>query len=101
MSPGSNLESIMLDAYRQVEDKFPRDQGEMDATGPVTVTGLSAFQWTYQVHAGEAAYELRDVWIPQDGKLFIISIWTEYTNPEDFSVFQAGADLLLKSLHIK
>jgi len=101
MPSGSNLETVMLDAYRQVEDKFPRDQGEMDATGPVTVAGLSAFQWTYQVHSGEAAYELRDVWIPKDGKLFIISIWTEYTNPDDFTVFQASADLLLKSLHIK
>jgi hypothetical protein len=101
MPSGSNLETVMLDAYRQVEDKFPRDQGEMDATGPVTVAGLSAFQWTYQVHSGEAAYELRDVWIPKDGELFIITIWTEYTNPDDFTVFQASADLLLKSLHIK
>jgi hypothetical protein len=101
MPPGSNLETVMLDAYRQVEDKFPRDQGEMDATGPVTVAGLSAFQWTYQVHSGEAAYELRDVWILKDVELFIISIWTEYTAPDDFTVFQAGADLLLKSLRIK
>jgi hypothetical protein len=31
--------------------------------------------------------------------LFIISIWTKYTN--DFASFQAGADALLNSLRIK
>jgi hypothetical protein len=101
MPSGSNLESIMLEAYQEVETKFPREKGVMNATGPVAVAGLSAFQWTYRVYSGEPAYELRDVWIPKDGELFIVSIWTEYTNPEDFSVFQAGADLLLSSLHIK
>jgi hypothetical protein len=45
--------------------------------------------------------ELHDVWIPKDGELFIITIWTEYTNPEDFAVFQAGADVLIESLLIK
>jgi hypothetical protein len=91
----------MLDAYRQVEDKFPREKGEMNATGPVTVAGLSAFQWTYRVSSGESAYDLHDVWVPKDGELFIISIWTKYTNPDDFAVFQAGADMLLESLRIK
>jgi hypothetical protein len=101
MPPGSNLEFVMYEAYLLPQVKFPHKQGVVNATGVVTVTGLSAYQWTYQVHSGEAAYELRDVWIPKDGELFIISIWTEYTNPEDFAVFQAGADLLLNSLHLK
>ena len=91
----------MYEAYLLPQVKFPHEKGVMDATGPVTVAGLSTFQWTYRISSGESAYELRDVWVPKDGELFIISIWTEYTNPDDFAVFQAGADLLLKSLHLK
>jgi hypothetical protein len=101
MLPSSNLESVMYEAYLLAEVKFPHEKGGVNATGLVTVAGLSAYQWTYQVHSGEAAYELRDVWIPKNGELFIITIWIEYTNPEDFAVFQAGADLLLYSLHLK
>ena len=101
MPPGSNLEAIMLDAYRQAEARYPRSNGVMDATGPVTVAGLSAYQWTYRVYSGEPAYELRDVWVPSGDGLFIISIWTEYTNPDDFAAFQAGAEAFLKSLRIK
>jgi hypothetical protein len=101
MPPGSNLESVMYEAYLLPEVKFPHEEGVVNATGVVTMTGLSAYQWTYQVHSGETAYELRDVWIPKDSELFIITIWTEYTNPEDFAVFQAGGELLLKSLHLK
>ena len=101
MLPGSNLETIMLEAYRQAEAKVPRHKGEMDATGPVAVAGLSGFQWTYRIFWGEPAYELRDVWVPKAGELFIISISTRYTNPDDFAAFQAGADVLLGSLRIK
>jgi hypothetical protein len=101
MPPGSNLEFVMYEAYLLPQIKFPHEKGVVNATGLVTVTGLSAYQWTYQVHSGEAAYELRDVWIPKDDGLFIITIWTEYTNPEDFAVFQAGADVLIESLLIK
>ena len=101
MPPGSNLEFVMYKAYLLPQVKFPHEKGVVDATGLVTVAGLSAFQWTYRISSGESAYELRDVWVPKDGELFIISIWTEYTNPDDFAVFQAGADLLLKSLHLK
>ena len=101
MPPGSNLEGIMLEAYRQAETKFPQQSGVLDASGPVTVDGLPAYQKTYRVYSGEPAYELRDIWVQKDHELFIVSIWTEYTNPDDFAAFEAGADVLLQSLDIK
>jgi hypothetical protein len=91
----------MMDAYRMAEDHFPQANGVLNANGVITVDGLSALQRTYRVYSGEPAYELRDIWIQKDNELFIIAIWTEYTNPDDFAAFQAGADLLLESLHIK
>jgi hypothetical protein len=98
---GSNLEAIMLDAYHMAEDHFPQENGVLNANGVITVSGLSGLQRTYRVYSGEPAYELRDIWIQKDNELFIIAIWTEYTNPDDFAFFQASAELILKSLQIK
>jgi hypothetical protein len=98
---GSNLEAIMQNAYRMAEDHYPQVNGVLNANGPITIGGLSGVQRTYRVYSGEPAYELRDIWLQKENELFIIAIWTEYTNPEDFAAFQAGADALLKSLHIK
>jgi hypothetical protein len=101
MPTGSNLEAIMQTAYQQAETKFPRNPGVVDATGPVTVAGLSGFQWTYRIYSGEPAYEMRDIWLPKDGELFLVSVWTEYTNPDDFASFQSSAEVLINSLQIK
>jgi len=101
MPPGSNLEAIFLEAYRQAEKKFPLQKGVLNSNGPVTIDGLAAIQKTYRVYSGEPAYELRDIWIQKSDVLFVVSIWTEYTNPDDFTVFQSGADMLLKSLKLK
>jgi hypothetical protein len=101
MPPGSNLEAIFLEAYRPVETKYFPQNGILNANGPVTVAGLAALQKTYRVYSGEPTYELRDIWIQKGDVLFVVSIWTEYTNPDDFTVFQSGADMLLKSLKLK
>jgi hypothetical protein len=101
MPAGSNLEAIMLDTYRMAEKHFPQANGVLNANNPIFVDGLSAVQRTYRVYSGESAYEMRDIWFQRDNELFILAIWTEYTNPDDFAAFQAGADLLLESLRIK
>jgi len=98
---GSNLETIMFDTYREAEKKFPQENGILNANGVITFNGFTAVQRTYRVYSGEPAYELRDIWTQKDNEIFIIAIWTEYTNPDDFAAFEAGADLLLQSLLIK
>jgi hypothetical protein len=101
MRSDSNLETIMQEAYLRADPYDLWGPGVMDTAVPVTVAGLPAFQTTYRVYIGEPAYDLRDVWIPKDGELFIVSIWTLYTNPAAIAAFQADADLLLNSLRIK
>ena len=83
------------------DNHFPQENGVLNANGVITVNGFSAVQRTYRVYSGEPAYELRDIWLQKENELFIIAIWTEYTNPDDFAAFQAGADLFLKTLQIK
>lgn len=95
----SNLETIMREAYKKAE--VSQDEGLVNATGPVTVDGLPAYQWTYRVYVGEPAFEMRDIWIPKDDELFIVAIWTQWGNPDSFAAFQAEADALLDSMHIK
>jgi hypothetical protein len=99
MPVDSNLETIMREAYQKAE--VSQSEGLVNATGPVIVDGLSAFQWTYRVYVGEPAFEMRDVWIPKDGEVFIIAIWTQWGNPDSFAAFQADADMFLKSLRLK
>jgi hypothetical protein len=98
---GSNLEVIFFETYRKAEAKFPQETGILNADGLVDVNGWIGRQKTHRVYSGEPAYELRDIWLQRDNELFIIAIWTEYTNPDDFAAFQAGADTFLKSLRLK
>jgi hypothetical protein len=101
MPPGSNLESVVLDVYNQAKAKHPQEPASLASTGPVSAAGQTGFQWAYRVTAGEPTYELRDIWLERSGQLYIISIWTEYTNPDDFWSFQSGAQAMLDSLIIK
>ncbi len=101
MPAGSNLEAVVLGVYEQAQVKYSQETSSLASTGPVPVAGQTGFQWAYRVTAGEPTYELRDVWLELNDQLYIISIWTEYTNPDDFAAFQAGADSLLQSLRIK
>ena len=96
-----SVEVIFFETYRKAEAKFPQETGILNADGLVDVNGWTGRQKTYRVYSGEPAYELRDIWIQKDDEIFILSIWTEYTNPDDFAAFQASADALLKSLQIK
>jgi hypothetical protein len=101
MPSGSNLEAVMLAVYDQAKVKYPQDPSSLATTGAVTVSGQTGFQWAYRITAGEPTYELRDGWLEKDGQVYIISIWTEYTNPDDFWVFQSGAQAFLDSLIVK
>jgi hypothetical protein len=101
MPAGSNLEAVMLAVYDQAKVKYPQEPSSLAATGAVSVAGQTGMQWAYRVTAGEPTYELRDVWLERDGQIYIVSIWTEYTNPDDYWGFQSGAQALLDSLVIK
>jgi len=98
---GSNLEVIFSETYRKAEKKFPTEEGILATNRLVDVNGWTGLQKTYRVYSGEPAYELRDIWLQKGNEIFILSIWTVYTNADDFAAFQASAEVLLKSLQIK
>ena len=102
-APGADLEGIMADVYAQTgpEHAWPLVDGVLNLDGPITIDGHDAVQKSYRIYSGEPAYELRDVWIRVDNEFYIVSIGTEWTNPEDFDTFESMADDLLESLVIK
>jgi len=101
MPAGSNFESIFIESYLPIEEKYIPDPGVLKLPDRIDIAGWTAIQKTYRITSGEPTYELRDIWIPKGDQVFILSIWTEYTNPEDFSLFQSGADAFLNSLVLK
>lgn len=101
MPAGSDLQKIMADTYDPGRQRLPLQEGMLKATGPVTVSGLPAYQKTYRVYSGEPAYDLRDIWVQHDGTLYTIAIATGWHNPDSFAAFQALADRWLQSLKIK
>jgi hypothetical protein len=98
---GSNFEAVFINAYEKADPRIQRVPGIMVDHKILIVDGVDAIQFAYRVYSGEPAYELRDIWFEKEGLVYTISIWTEYTNPDDFAYFQATADMLIKSLNIK
>lgn len=98
---GSNLEVIFQEVYDRANKKLSLQTGVLDANGLLKINGWDGLQKTYRVYSGEPAYELRDIWFQKEKEILIISIWTEYTNAEDFSLFQGNSDAFLNSLVIK
>jgi hypothetical protein len=98
---GSNFELIFMESYRPMEKKYVLKPGVLELPSRIDIGGWTAIQKTYRITHGEPAYELRDIWIPKGDQIYILSIWTVFTNPEDFSQFQSGADAFLNSLVLK
>ena len=98
---GSNMEAVLLGIYEQIQARDPLEPSSLLSTGPIRVAGQIGFQWVFRMTAGEPSYELRDIWWEPDNRIYIISIRTEFTSPNDFWAFNSEAQALLDSLIIK
>jgi hypothetical protein len=102
-SQAADLETIMAEVYAQtgVEHPWPLVDGVLDLSGSISIDARDAIQKSYRIYSGEPAYDLRDIWIPVEDAIFIISIATEWTNPDEFAAFETLADKLLRSLEFR
>jgi len=100
---GSDFMPIMQQVYAQPGVDHPQVlvEGVLDLNGGIMLDGRAAIQKSYRIYSGEPAYEFRDIWIPVDDQLFILTIATEWTNPEDFAAYEAMGDALVAGLHLK
>ena len=90
-----------MEAYKKIQDKYNPQESPFGQSTLINVNGYDAMQKAYRIYSGEPAYELRDLWLQRDNTGYLISIWTIYTNPEDYARFQAGAEVLLDSIVFK
>ena len=98
---GSSIELLWMEAYQDIEEKYHPQESAFELPTLVNVNGYDAMQKSYRIYSGEPAYELRDLWLQKENRGFLISIWTIYTNPQDYERFQSGADALLDSIVFK
>jgi hypothetical protein len=100
---GAEFTLIMEQIYAQPGVDHPEVlvEGALDLNGPIMVDGRAAVQKSYRIYSGEPAYDFRDIWVPADDHLYIVSISTEWTNPEDLAAFEAMGDDLLAGLQLK
>lgn len=98
---GENFELLFMKSYLPMDIKYGLEPGALVLPSKLDIGGWTALQKTYRITSGEPAYELRDIWIPKGEQVYIVLIWTVYTNPEDLSLFESGADAFLDSLVLK
>jgi len=91
---------LMTDVYAQlvILPAGPPIGGVPGADGPITVNGRAAIQKVYRI---SSVYERRDIWIPVDEKLLVVTVAYEWTTYQDVIDFNVVADGILRSLIIK
>jgi hypothetical protein len=96
----TDLARLMTEVYAQlvIEPADAPIGGVPGADGPITVNGHSAIQKVYRI---PALYERRDIWIPVDQGLFIVTVAYEWTTYQDVIDFNVVADGILRSLILK
>jgi PsbP-like protein len=64
----------------------------------LTVDGVTAYEKVYNIPHGEPYYQIRDVWLDKNGKIYIISC---RAFPNNFNKSQNDFDLIINSFHVK
>ena len=101
LTAGEDVEQSMQDFYQMSVDQYHAVEGLLALPQTITVDSVRAYQETYRIFWGEPAYDLRDVWVPEDDALYIVSIFARWSNLDDLAEFNAVADGVLRSLVIK
>lgn len=98
----ADLIATMEAAYAQPGDAHPWQpmQGGAAANGPITVDGRLGVQKSYSLDSGDLVFELRDVWIPAEQYMYVVSFSTQGWMPREATTFGSMADGLLASLKI-
>ncbi len=98
----ADLTAMMEAAYAQPNAAHPwlPMEGAVAANGPITVDGRLGMQKSYRLDSSELVFELRDVWIPAERSVYVVSFILQGWMPREATAFGAMADDLLASLKI-
>lgn len=96
-----NVQTVMDESYQSLNLRYPLAESVYKSPEAIVVSGISSPQKSYRIFWGEPAYDLRDIWVRSGENLYIISISTRWSNPEDLAAFEAVADAIVRSIVIK
>lgn len=94
MIPDQNLKQVFNDTY----SSFNQSNIQFLSEKSTTVDGVIAYEKIYKMPHGEPWYQIRDVWLEKNGKIYIICCWTL---PGNFEKAQKEFDMIINSLNIK
>jgi hypothetical protein len=96
-----DLAEVMDDQYGALDPRWILEESPMQPPALFNIGGMRTAQKIYRVYWGEPAYDMRDVWVRRGTDVYIVSIYTRWTEPDDLALFQSTADRILASLVIK
>jgi sulfatase maturation enzyme AslB (radical SAM superfamily) len=94
MTSGQNLKQIFNNTY----SAFNQSNIQFISENNTTVDGAIAYEKVYKMPHGEPWYQIRDVWLEKNGKIYIICCWTL---PGNFEKVQKDFDMIINSFHVK
>ena len=97
----TDLGKVMDDHYAALDPRWILDDSPMRPPELVDVGGTETIQKIYRIYWGEPAYDLRDVWVRRGADVYILSIYTRWTSPDELALFQSTANGIMSSLVIK
>jgi hypothetical protein len=90
---GDSLQEVYERTYSQ---GYPKSNSISDKTLPVN--GVTALEKMYRKPHGEPWYQVREVWLQKNGKIYIISCWAF---PSSFDANQPAFNLIVDSFRVK
>jgi PsbP-like protein len=90
---GDSLQEVYKRTYSQ---GYPKSDSISDRT--LSVNGVTALEKIYRKPLGEPWYQVREVWLQKNGKIYIISCWAF---PSSFEARQPAFNLIVDSFRVK
>ena len=98
------IESKVLPAGDSLQEVYERTYSrgyplsDLISDRTLTVNGIAALEKMYRKPHGEPWYQVREVWLQNNGKIYIISCWAF---PASFEARQPAFNLIVDSFRVK
>jgi hypothetical protein len=93
MPADASLQDVLEQAYLKNTDLVVAI-----SEGTAVVDGVTAYERVYKMPHGEPWFQIRDLWLEQGGRIYILSCWAL---PNNFDEAQSDFDTIIQSFHVK
>jgi hypothetical protein len=94
---GSDLKSVYDQTYENTWiSQYVKSYTISERT--ITVDGVTAYERVYKRPHGEPWYQIMDVWLEKEGRIYVLSCWA---TPDSFYEAEDEFNLIISSFHVK